>query len=1211
MRVPAIFLLVLSASAATPRQDAAADRVVSRVDRTRRVSIPGRPPAWANPQTDAGALPEDFTIRHAAIVLARSPERQRAFENLLRRQQEPGSSDYHRWLTPVEVGERFGVSTNDIAAVTGWLASEGLHVESVSNSRVRIAFGGTAAAVGGAFGARMHQYAVGGERRFSIASEPSIPAALAPVVRAVSGLYTVKLNPMLRGGPASLGPAPAGSFSCSGGACSHYVFPSDFATIYDLNSVYSSGIDGAGQTIAIVGRSRVDNADIESFQQLSGLPVRDPTVIVPLNGSDPGPPLTSQGNFSDDQLEATLDVTRASGVAPGATILLVISSNDVTAPGGGLHVAAEYVIDTSPVPAQIMNISFGGCENVLGEAGVALEDSLYSQAAAEGISIFVCSGDSGAAGCDLYFATPPASQTLNTNGFCSSSYATCVGGTEFADASNPGQYWYSTNGVNYESAFGYIPEGAWNEPFTNSSSTQTSQSGGGVSEFIATPPWQAGIAPGYQGRYTPDVSFTSSAHDGYFACFAAGGNPCSGQGQSLHFEYFYGTSAAAPDMAGIAALINQKEGSPQGNLNPALYRLSVTAPQVFHDVTVASSGVANCDVNIPSMCNNSVPSPFGLTGGLAGFLVGPGYDEATGLGSIDVASLLANWASATAPLPTTTTALSSSANPAVVGTLVTLTASVTSSDSTSPQGTVSFADGGAPLATEILNASGSAAYGTASLAAGAHSIMAVYGGDATHAGSTSAALMQIVNPQGCTLGLSSPSANFPAGGGNGAVNVTAGAGCFWAASSPVGWVTFAGPASGSGNGVVNYTVAADNGSARSGTLTIAGLPFNVEQLGTSTGGLLFVPATPCRIADTRNADGLFGGPAMTAGSTRSFAIPASGCSIPSTAQAYSLNVTVVPAGPLGYLSLWPTGQDQPFVSTLNSSGGIVVANAAIVPAGAGGAVSVYVTDATNVILDINGYFEASGSYDFYPAPPCRVADTRGAVGPFGGPSMSGGQSRDFAVPSSGCNIPPTASAYSLNVTVVPAGFLGYLSTWPAGQPQPNVSTLNSWTGKVVANAALVPAGANESISVYVSNPTDVILDIDGYFGPPGNTGALQFYPLTPCRVADTRNADGPLGGPEMEGATARSFPVPSSACGVPASAAAYSLNVTVVPDGPLYYLTTWPTGLSQPLVSTLNSFDGSVLANAAIVPAGTGGAISVYVTNPAHVILDINGYFAP
>jgi hypothetical protein len=225
--------------------------------------------------------------------------------------------------------------------------------------------------------------------------------------------------------------------------------------------------------------------------------------------------------------------------------------------------------------------------------------------------------------------------------------------------------------------------------------------------------------------------------------------------------------------------------------------------------------------------------------------------------------------------------------------------------------------------------------------------------------------------------------------------------------------------------------------------------------------------------------------------------------------------------------------------------------------------------------------------------------------------MSGGQSREFAVPSSACGIPSTANAYSLNVTVVPAGYLGYLSTWPAGESQPNVSTLNSWTGKVAANAAIVPAGANAAISVYVSDPTDVILDIDGYFGPPGSAGALQFYPVTPCRIADTRSADGRFGGPEMGAATARSFPVPSSACGIPATAAAYSLNITVVPDGPLSYLTTWPTGSAQPWVSTLNSFDGTVVANAAIVPAGAGGAISVYVTNNTQVILDINGYFAP
>src|SRR5208283_3876816 len=194
--------------------------------------------------------------------------------------------------------------------------------------------------------------------------------------------------------------------------------------------------------------------------------------------------------------------------------------------------------------------------------------------------------------------------------------------------------------------------------------------------------------------------------------------------------------------------------------------------------------------------------------------------------------------------------------------------------------------------------------------------------------------------------------------------------------------------------------------------------------------------------------------------------------------------------------------------------------------------------------------------------------------------------------------------------VVPAGYLGFLTTWPTGQAQPNASTLNSWTGKIVANAALVPAGTNESISVYVSNPTDVVLDINGYFGQPGSAGAMSFYPVTPCRVADTRGAEGPFGGPEMGAGTARSFPIPAGGCGIPATAAAYSLNVTVVPDGHLSYLTLWPFDSAQPYVSTLNSFDGSVVANAAIVPAGAGGGIDVFVTDSTHVVLDINGYFA-
>ena len=225
--------------------------------------------------------------------------------------------------------------------------------------------------------------------------------------------------------------------------------------------------------------------------------------------------------------------------------------------------------------------------------------------------------------------------------------------------------------------------------------------------------------------------------------------------------------------------------------------------------------------------------------------------------------------------------------------------------------------------------------------------------------------------------------------------------------------------------------------------------------------------------------------------------------------------------------------------------------------------------------------------------------------------MGGGQTRSFAILSAFCGIPATAQAYALNMTVVPMGPLSYLTTWPAGQSQPFVSTLNALTGSVTANSAIVPAGSNGAINVYVTNPTDVVIDINGYFAPPGGAGGLLFYPATPCRVSDTRNPVGGLGGPAMAAGQTRDYPIANGTCGLPPTAKAYSLNATVVPGAPLAYLTLWPTGQSQPFVSTLNSFDASVVANAALVPAGLNGSVSAYVTNATDLILDVNGIFAP
>jgi hypothetical protein len=395
---------------------------------------------------------------------------------------------------------------------------------------------------------------------------------------------------------------------------------------------------------------------------------------------------------------------------------------------------------------------------------------------------------------------------------------------------------------------------------------------------------------------------------------------------------------------------------------------------------------------------------------------------------------------------------------------------------------------------------------------------------------------------------------------------------------------------------------------------LAASALSVAALFPSTGSaqnqpLQFIPVTPCRVVDTRNATGTFGGPEMGAGSTRSFPIQSSSCGIPSNAAAYALNVTVVPDAALGFLTMWPTGQNQPLASTLNSLDGRIKANAAIVPAGSqnNGGISVFVTDNTQVVIDINGYFVSdgtAGALQFFPVTPCRVADTRGANGPLGGPFLIGnGSPRPFPILSSSCNIPGNASAYSLNFTAVPHGTLVFITVFPSDQNQPLASTLNALTGAITANAAIVPGAAGSGqVSVFASDDTDLVIDINGYFAPPSTSG-LDLFNLPPCRVLDTRNN----GGQPFSG----TIPVHvANNCGAPGNAQGYVFNATVVPPQSLGYLTLWPDGEQQPFVSTLNALDGAITSNMAIVPTGNG-SIDAFASDPTQLVLDISGYFAP
>jgi YVTN family beta-propeller protein len=375
--------------------------------------------------------------------------------------------------------------------------------------------------------------------------------------------------------------------------------------------------------------------------------------------------------------------------------------------------------------------------------------------------------------------------------------------------------------------------------------------------------------------------------------------------------------------------------------------------------------------------------------------------------------------------------------------------------------------------------------------------------------------------------------------------------------------------------------------------------------GANSDALLFVPMTPCRVVDTRWPNGPLGGPEITTGTYRNFAVPTSPCGVPATAAVYSLNVTVVPHGALGFLTLWPTGEDRPVISTMNSLDGRIKASAAIVSAGFNGAISVFASGTTDVVLDINGYFVPApdpSALAFYTLKPCRVADTRLANGPLGGPYLKAGNTREFPIlDAASCQIPSSAQAYSFNFTAVPRGALWILSAWPVGQPQPASSTLNAPTGTITANAVIIPAGTDGGINVLASNDADLAIDINGYFAPKA-AGGLSLYPSPPCRALDTRKTIGAFSGLLVVN-------IAGGPC-VVWSASAFVLNATVVPNGPLYILTLWPDGEPRPSTSTLNALDGMITSNLAIVPT-TNGYVDAYVSGSTALILDISSYFGP
>jgi subtilase family serine protease len=628
MASPLLWFLLLFASgtAQSARAQALAgpppDRIVQSIDNARMSVVKGNLHPQARAEFDQGDAEPSLKLQNITMTFKPTAAQQAAVDALLAAQQDRSSPNYHRWLTPDEFAGLSGISQNDLNKIAAWLTSQGFQVRNTASSRTWISFSGTAQQVQAAFHARMHRYLVNGEIHHANATEPAVPGAFAGVVLGFRGLSDFRPNAR---GRASIVAGPRFTSSVSG---NHFLAPGDFATIYDLNPLYSAGINGTGQKIAVMGQTDIVMTDIATFRTLAGLPANNPQIVLP--SSDPG---TSQ----NDLAEADLDLEWSGAVARNATIIYVNSSNAFD--------SLIYAVDHNVAP--VISISYGLCEPSIAPSDASFIAQLAQQANAQGMTIVAPSGDSGAADCDAGY---PATQGLAVDFPASLPYVTGVGGTEFNEGA--GTYWNPSTGNtdNVNSAISYIPEIVWNDTPPPSACTGSgsncalSAPGGGASTIYTKPTWQQGAGvPADGARDVPDVSIAGSPdHDGYLIC--SNGSCVVGWRMSANgnLNVIGGTSMGVPTFAGIVALINQQAGTPQGqgNINYILYPLAANVPSAFHDVT-SGNNIVPCQSGSTG-CTNA---PSGSQFGTIGYPATAGYDLASGWGSIDAYNLVTSWSS--------------------------------------------------------------------------------------------------------------------------------------------------------------------------------------------------------------------------------------------------------------------------------------------------------------------------------------------------------------------------------------------------------------------------------------------------------------------------------------------------------------------------------------------------------------------------------------